>query len=307
MQQSNSLRKIEEILSKAVNTGENNTTGGYVLLTTMNLEHDKPENLIYFYELLGRAKEEAKSIKNQPNIDRYIQSIDVLHEKFIINHIWTSQWNIFSSYIKSANVLNTLDSLAIFFGTQNPVILLNRGLLDELNSKLKELLEEINSSDLSRESKRFMVERIENIITAINKYDIDGTKGVEQATKSFISDLVMNEHNLKDSDKSNPICNKVVSVICSVLLFVKPTPWDIIGVMPDLNDFWMPRIESFTEVCGKIESAIVESSTIQQAFEKASYIVLHGEQQKTITGGKELKALPASIDGSKTNEKLKNE
>ena len=100
-----------------------------ILLKAMNLS-DRPYDMVGFFGLLDKAKEEARSIRTKPNIDRYIQSIEKLHEYFIVQNAWNVQWNTLATYILDKNVLNTLDSLADFFHSENPEIFLENDFLE---------------------------------------------------------------------------------------------------------------------------------------------------------------------------------
>ncbi|BAY24453.1 hypothetical protein NIES2100_42480 [Calothrix sp. NIES-2100] len=291
MQQSNALRRLEEMLTEAVSNGDRNQASGPILLKVMKLSN-QPQNIVDFYELLNKAEEEARTIRNKANINRYLQTIEELHHVFIVNHVWNTKWETFATYIKDKGVLNTLDALAYFFNDQNPAIFLEQDFLDKLKSEFSSLLERIFESDLSKELKRFLIERIEDILKAIRRYYIDGTEGLEKATKLLVSDLVMAEHSLKDNDKNNPLYKRVKAWGLSLLIYIAPSPYDIIGAVPDIHDFWVPKFEELATGHKKVEQIICETSTIQEAFEKASNI-FEKQQQKRIAG-RDLKALPAS-------------
>jgi hypothetical protein len=254
---------------------------------------EHPQNIIDFYELLSKAKEEAKSIKNKQNINRYLQTIEELYQVFVLNHLWVTAWSTFAAHIEGKGVLNTLDALAEFFNSENPEIFLEQDFLEKLNGEFRNLLDGILESNLSKELKRFLIERIEDILKAIRRYHIDGTEGLEKATKALVSNLVMTEHSLQDNDKDNPLYKHVKAWVLSLLIYIAPSPYDIIGAVPDIHDFWVPKFEELAAGREKVEQIICETPTIQEAFEKASKI-FDRQPQKSITGGRELKALPAS-------------
>ena len=299
MQQSSALRRLEEILTNAVSSGDTNQASGPILLKAMDLE-PQPHNIVDFYELLNKAEEEARRVRSRPKIDRYLQTIEKLHEHFIVHHTWSVQWVIFSAYIEDKNILNTLDSLAEFFYSENPVIFLKEDFLEKLNSEFTVLLEKILQSNLSKELKRFLIEHIENIVKAIRRYKVDGTEGLKKAAQSLISDLVMIEHSLKDVDKKNPTYTCIKAWGLSLLLYITPSPYDIIGAVPDIHDFWVPKFEELSTGHAKIEKLICDTPTIQEVFEKASD-VFDRQPQKTLAGVKEVKALPASKEDQEAN------
>jgi hypothetical protein len=304
MMQSSALRRLEETLTKAVDNGDIKQASGPILLEAMNLAN-QPHNIVDFYELLNKAEEEARSIRTKTRIDRYLQTIEKLHEYFVVQHIWGIQWNAFATYIKDKGVLNTLDSLAEFFHSENPAIFLEEDFLEKLNSEFTLLLEKILQSDLSKDLKRFLTGQIENILNAIRRYKIDGTEGLKKAAQSLVSDLVMTEHNFKDVDKKNPIYTCVKAWGLSLLLYIAPSPYDIIGAVPDIYDFWVPKFEELSTGHKKIERIICETPTIQEAFSKASS-AFERQPQKSIEG-KERKALPASKEDPEANTDSKSD
>ncbi|MGB8702835.1 MAG: hypothetical protein WCD18_25750 [Thermosynechococcaceae cyanobacterium] len=305
MMQSSALRRLEEILTKAVANGDIQQASGPILLEAMNLEN-QPHNIVDFYELLNKAEEEARSIRTKTRIDRYLQTIEKLHEYFVVQHIWGIQWNAFATYIEDKGVLNTLDSLAEFFHSENPTIFLEEDFLEKLNSEFTLLLEKILQSDLSKDLKRFLTGQIENILKAIRRYKIDGTEGLKKAAQSLVSDLVMTEYDLKDVDKRNPIYTCVKAWGLSLLLYIAPSPYDVIGAVPDIYDFWVPKFEELSTGHKKIENIVCETPTIQEAFEKASN-AFDRQPQKSIEGGQELKALPASKENLEANTDSKSD
>jgi hypothetical protein len=293
---SNALRKLEETLTKAIENGNRQQASGTVLLESMNIG-SQARSIVDFYELLNKVEEEARSLKSIRNIDRYLSTIEQLQEYFIVNHIWAVAWDTFANYIETKNVLNTLDSLAEFYYRENPAIILEKDFLEKLNSEFTSLLDEIIKSDLSRELKTFLTKHIEKILKAIRRYHIDGTEGLKNAAQSLVSDLVMRGHTVKDLDKNNPKYRRVQAWGLSFLLYIAPSPYDIIGAVPDIYDFWIPKFEELAKGREKIEKIIEETPNIQEACEKASH-VFDRQAQKSIAGSGERKALPASKEDS---------
>lgn len=307
MHQSNALRRLEVVLAEAVANGDKNQSSGLILLKAMKLG-DQSQNLIDFYELLSKAEEEARRIKNQPNITRYLQVLEELNQVFIFNHVWGAPWKTFTSHIESRNVLLALDALANYLNLQNRALFLEQDFLEKLNSEFNSLLDEVLNSDLSKELKRFLIKRIEDILTAIRRYHIDGTEGLEKAAQSLVSDLVITEHTLKDIDKKNSTYINVKAWFLSFLLYIAPTPWDIIGAVPDMDGFWIPKYEELVAGHKKVEQIVCETPKIQDALEKASNI-FNRQPQKSLTGGKPIKALPASreeVEADKGNKSDSN-
>ncbi|MBD1927347.1 hypothetical protein H6F74_14005 [Trichocoleus sp. FACHB-90] len=195
MEQSNALRRLEIILDEAVTNGNGEQSSAAILLEAMTLAVQH-RNIVDFYELLNKAEEEARKLNKFPKIDRYIKVIEELQDVFIANHIWSSKWSIFADYIDNKGVLNTLDALANYLHSQNPKIFIEQDFLNDLNTTFSSLVEKVMESDLSKELKIYLIERIEDILKAIRRYAIDGTEGLEKAAKSLVNDLAVTEHNL---------------------------------------------------------------------------------------------------------------
>ncbi len=196
MTQSSALRKLEELLTEAVETGDTKQFARTILLEAMT-KKGSPADFIDFYALLDKAKEEAKSIKNKPRLDRYLKTLNELCQLFVTEHIWNAGWLTFANYIENKDVLNTLDSLADFFYFQNPRLLLEEDFLKQLTDEFTSLLDEVLKSNLSKDLKQFMTIQLENILKAIQRYYMDGTEGLEKAVKSLISELMIVESNIK--------------------------------------------------------------------------------------------------------------
>lgn len=291
MQQSNALRRLEEILTEALTHGDKNTPTGPILLRAMKLE-EHPHKIMDFYELLNKAGEETRSIRNKPKIDRYIRTIDELHQLFVVYHIWKEAWITFASHIENKDVLNTLDSLADFLHLQNPKIFLEQEFLKDLNNEFSTLLNAVLESDLPRELKRLLTERVEEILKVIRKYHIYGTEGLENATKALVSDLVIGENSLQEQDKENPAYRRLKAWTLSILIYITPSPYDIIGAVPDIHDFWIPKFEKLAKGCKKAEQILYETPMIQEAVEKVTHIFSRNPQKSI--AGRTFKALPAS-------------
>lgn len=283
--QVNALRKLDNILSEAINSGNKEQASGPILLKAMNLE-EKPHNLTNFYDVLTRARNEAQSIRNKPNLDRYLKIIEELHGLFIVHHLWNTQWNTFSMHIESANILTALDALADNFDRQNPSVDLGRDSIEKIAHDFTDLLREVSESDLSQQLKNFLIEQLEIILTTIHQYDMNGSKDIERASKSFMSDLLIIEPSLTQKDKDNPIYKKVIGR--NIGLALSLTTY-IFSVYPDIQTFWMPQLNQLFTQC---EQLAEDNSNIQIVVSQAlSYF---SKETPKILDGKEIKAMEPS-------------
>lgn len=314
MPQSSALKRLELILDEALTNGNRSQASGPILLKVMNLSND-PQHLIDFYEILYKAEEEARSLINIPKIDKCLKVMEDLQRCFSEYSTWQTQWKTFATHIEQKNVIPTLHLLAYSYDQKPPTVLLEKEFLEKLNSEFESLRDKVLKSDISKEFKTFLIERIEDILKAIRIYHIDGTEGLQKAAKSLVSDLVMTEHSLKVEDKKSPMYKQVKTWVFSLLLYIAPSPYDIIGAVPaiegywkpkfeEIEGYWNPKFEELVAVQEKLEEVVCEASTIQEAFEKASK-EFSREAQKRLSG-KEQKALPPSKDNSETSFEDKN-
>lgn len=297
IKQSNSLRTLEGILTQALESGDRKKSSGDVLLNAMQLAH-KPHQLVDLYELLNKAEQEAKSIRNKSNLSRYLQTIEYLQDLFITNHLWQQRWNELAVDIETKNIIIGLDALADFYHDQRPTIFIEQDFIDKLINQFEDILNQILASDLSKELKTFLTQRIEDLLRSLRRYSIEGTEGLEKASKLLLNDLIIADKKIKDSDKKSSVYQRIKSIVIASVLYLTPTPYDLIGVVPDINDFWIPKFEEFANGQRKIEQIVSNKQTapLLESFEEASHI-FDRQPQKAIAG-KDIKALPPSKQDS---------
>ena len=76
-----------------------------------------------------------------------------------------------------------MDALADFFHAQDPLVFLEQDFLDQLKTEFQSLSDSILNSTLSNELKKFLIEKVEDILAAIRRYHIDGTEGLTKAAQ----------------------------------------------------------------------------------------------------------------------------
>lgn len=285
--QTSSLRKLENIFNGAINSGNKEEASGSILLRVMEIE-EVPHHLTIFYDVLIKAKNEAQSIRNKPNLDRYLKIIEDLHQTFIVNHLWVTPWKVFSTHIERANILTTLDALADMFERQNPSVVLKRDFLEKIDDDFTDLLKQVIESDLSQGLKNFLIDQLEKILTAIRQHDIDSRNDLENTSKSFMSDLLLIEPSLSKEDKDNPVYRKIIGKTIGIVLRVTPY---LISIYPDIHTFWIPRIDELIAQCEQFAQddsniQIIISKTLSH-FSQETPKVLEGKDEKIIGPSKE--------------------
>jgi hypothetical protein len=286
MNQSSALRQLETILDEAIENGDKNNPSGIALMQAMRLE-PKPQNFVNFFALLYKAEEETRKFGDSLQNARSILAINKFQEQFILENSWGKKWEHFSNYIEDKNILSILDNLANIYHSKNPKPFLEEEFLVGLDKEFSSLLSEIVESDISRKLKSDIKCHIEDILSAIRNYLINGTEGIEKAAQSLIIDLEVENHKLSSEDRINPTIQKITGIVFSLVMFLKPSFWDIIGVVPDINEFWAPKLHELVEFRQKIEPQIDEDSTIKNICEKLS----QAKETKLLTGASP-KSLP---------------
>jgi hypothetical protein len=172
--------------------------------------------------------------------------------------------------------------------------------LENLNLTFSSLLHEIFKSELSSDLKKYLLDKIEDILKSIRRYTIDGTEGLEKTVKSLVCDLTLGESRLADKDKTNPVFKKFQAVGLSLFLYIFPTPWDIIGAVPDYQQFWQPKFEELVEGQKEIEK-------ILKTCPNTSEIIKQAENKKIFSRGENIPKLTESTNKESPSSEGKSE
>jgi hypothetical protein len=308
---SSSLGILHGIINDAIKDGNPKEYAGNVLISAMKLEC-VPHNLIIFYEILSRAKDDAICLINTENgihredYERDVIAIQDLQDFCIKNHPFSNLWESFVMELKKGRYLSIIASLARDFHKRNPRVFLERAFLEKLNSTFSDLLNEILESDVSSELKKYLIDKIEEITRSIRRYVIDGSENLEKTVKSMIFDLTFSESFIKDKDKENAIYKKYKASIITLLLFLRPTPWDIVGAVPDYLQFWQPKIEELIEGRGKVQEIAEKCSDISEIIKEADkQKIFTRKLEQNLISGKDPKLLTGS-DKDISQKKIEN-
>jgi hypothetical protein len=266
MNQSSALRQLEIILEEAMTSAQDKQTG-LILMQAMQLQ-EKPCNLVSFFTLLHKAKEEAKRLK-YPKVDRDIAALEDLQKIFSENHTWGHPWSVFSGDIKVSNILSILNNLANSYHNQTKNLFLEQDFLKDLDDDFSSLLQEILDSGLSKAFKKEIKIKIEDILSCIRNYSIDGTEGIEKAVQSLLVQVELGDKN-PSKDIYDPMLRKLKITAISFLLFLKPSFWDVAGLLPDIDSFWLPKFHELVEFRQKVELHIDEEYSLKTICKKIS-------------------------------------
>ena len=293
MNQSSALRQLEIILEEAMTSAQENQTG-LILMRAMQLE-EKPCNLVSFFTLLHKAKEEAKRLQYS-KVDRDIAALEDLQKVFSENPAWGHPWSSFSGHIKVSNILSILNNLANSYHNQTKNPFLEKDFLKDLDNDFSSLLQDTLDSELSKTFKKEIKVKIEDILSCIRNYSIDGTEGIEKAVQSLLIQVEMGDRN-PSKDISDPILRKLKITAISFLLFLKPSFWDVAGLLPDIDSFWVPKFHELVEFRQKVELHTGEEYSLKTICKKFSEVkslksaddkkLLEGKSQMQLNSGKD--------------------
>jgi hypothetical protein len=266
MNQSSALRQLEIILEEAMTSAQDKQTG-LILMQAMQLQ-EKPCNLVSFFTLLHKAKEEAKRLK-YPKVNRDIDALEDLQKIFSENHAWGHPWSVFSGHIKVSNILSILNNLANSYHNQTRNLFLEKDFLEDLDNDFSSLLQEILDSGLPKIFKKEIKIKIEDVLSCIRNYSIDGTEGIEKAVQSLLVQVELGDKN-SNKDICDPMLRKLKITAISFLLFLKPGFWDVAGLLPDIDSFWVPKFHELVEFRQKVELHIDEEYSLKTICKKIS-------------------------------------
>lgn len=288
---SSALQRLTLILEAAVEECKNDESMGPILLKVMGYHHKQSDKLSLFFTLLDSAEREAEKLKNIRKKEDFLEVIKDIKIVFINNHAWASKCSLFVNHLKNKNSLVVLNSLVSFHSNQYPKLQIEKEYLDNFKSIFENLQKEVGSSKLSRELRNFILDKIEEVLAAIERYDTDGTEGLERTTKDFIGDWIIIENKISPEDRKRPIVEKVKTHFGTLNAFIGLNFLAFIGLVPDIYSFWLPSIDDWKSTQESIEvKSINQSMTIQEILEEAS-AQLALKEMKVIEGKEEPKRL----------------
>jgi hypothetical protein len=299
MNQSNALSRLKTILDKAVECEDPSKFSGSVLLQAMNLP-PTPQNIVEFYELLGKAYEETKSLKDISGFSDSLVSgsLEILQQLVIKYNLWETRWSAFHSHLTTTNSQLILGLLANEVSRVNPKVILEKVFLQQLHDEFSSLLEQIHESNLSQKIKQLLIIQIDSILKSIRRYNVEGTEGIEQTAKLRMLDLALAANKVTKEEKNHPLFKKVYSSVVTLGSICGFT-MSFVGFVPDVEQYWIPKFQNFLNGRNEIEKIINEKSSIEAIFEDALE-VFKQEETKAITG-RNLPALPPCEKNVETN------
>jgi hypothetical protein len=235
MQQSNSGRRLCNILEKAVKEGDKEAPIYTVIGLALGVEDVSNKYFLTdFFVLMADVERVVTLLKKVPNRDKYIDAIREIQSIFCTYSLPGDKWLNVSSLIENRNLILLLDACATFISQENLEVSLSDNQLKEYLSKCEELLKEIIESDLSDDIKTFLVVRLEEICIAIRHYSIGGPGRLRTVVEANIGGMIVRGTAISSEDKEKPILKKIFEWL---LIF-----GSVLGLASDTQGFLLPNV-----------------------------------------------------------------
>ena len=246
MKYSNSIGNLYEILEKA-NSGNLRDTSGRILAEAMN-SNDVESSILDFYSLLFKVEKDAKTIVGIEDLEDNIEPIIELQKFFVNSNLSVESWIKFHQFIKSKNIHIILKYLSRDFESQQRKVYLDESFIKELRSDFNDIREKVINSELSKDAKIFLLERIEELVYYIDRYQIYGSKDLEVVVQSTLWGFYREQKNISEKDKSNPILIKFFATFCALET--------IFSGWATTENFLIPKLENYTQKRNEIAERV---------------------------------------------------
>lgn len=244
MEEDNAARRLCNMFNIAFKEDDGNKYIYIVLGLALGIID--PENnkhlITEVFVMLSEVDKELKKLQKVNNIEIYIKGIQEIQYYLVTANIYQGTWNQLKPNIENRNFILVLESCANFIALEKPNIALSETQLTEYLKQCEALLEELIISELSDDIKTYLVERLEEVCTAIRNYKIGGSKRLKIVIESNIGAIVL--HN-KDYtlEQKNGLIGKIFNffmTIGSVLDLGANTEGYLLPKLASLAKFLLP-------------------------------------------------------------------
>jgi hypothetical protein len=292
MKNSNSLINLQNILDIAIRSGDTSASISQVLIDAMkqSIFINSP-TAFDFYKIITYAEHEIKCLDDSST---YLDCIYDLQKVFISRNINGEPWSVVLNTLKASNVIVILHLLGSKIYDRNPSVYFEKDFLDTIRQQFDSISDEVRLSNLSPELRRFLLDRISNISNAIDLYEISGARALEEANKLMLFDISLEEDELTETDKKNPIFKKLISASIALrIILTSASIYEAIGILslPAAIDDVSPRIGQFIKYQESIFESFDESINIHKAIKAPAITSPKEQEQKQIEQAKEQKQI----------------
>jgi hypothetical protein len=178
--------------------------------------------------------EQVENVK----VDRYMHWVKPLENAFIKNNL-NGNWGEFKVHI-NVHVISYLTMTSDLLSHRFPEKILQDVQLEDMQQKVRELIEEIHQSGLPFEIQKFMLKHLYKVELALKEHLILGSEAVSDAIQSAFGYVILHSKEVEDS-KENPIAQKFwqtmaqFALVLSVINGFNQLPKPMEKLIPDFS------------------------------------------------------------------------
>ncbi|PSR17013.1 hypothetical protein C8255_14780 [filamentous cyanobacterium CCP3] len=206
-------------------------------------------------------------------------------------------WSTFDAELESKGIYTIISGFLEIYNLKfSANIYLQEEFLGRLKKNFESMLNEVDDSALSKDLKQFFTYKLEELIKAIRRYQLDGSEGLKKVTQEFICDFGIIQSKLNSEDRRNPVAKKVISRFVQLNTILGLNVLSTFGGIPEIDAYWLPKISKFFESTESAEViSIGEKFSLEEIIEE-SVRRISGYEQHFLEGKAKPKALPAGDD-----------
>lgn len=173
--------------------------------------------------------------------------------------------HLLSDYLRESSVTSALVAFNDDYLEGKRQIRLSQDFVSNLLAEFKSVQSEIFSSNLDLEVKKFISDRILEIICALENHDTYGTEKLREAINSNIGEIVLNGGKITAETRNHPAFKKYFSRLL-VLSRMVASPISFmalgIGFSNDMENYIIPKYEQYQQNVEALERKPFECSKI---------------------------------------------
>jgi hypothetical protein len=247
---SNPVERLHRILSTCGLISTQDTalskTASRSLAEAMGVE-ESPAALLQIYTIIQGAIDFIELNSNTRAIKTSLKVIDGIAKVFHQGNIFNDGWSLFSTDI-GAN-LDVLKIIGNNLPEGSSLVSLNSEKREQLLDVFFKLEKEVIDSDISKEVKDLILEKIAEIRSCIHKYTVFGSEPIKKSANEACGALIFSGRNISGEDKRKPIFAKVIATlgfVSSVLLGAVNKVEPILSSAEIVDTYVIPKIQQGT-------------------------------------------------------------
>lgn len=209
---SSSGKKLYSILKEAWNEdGEKHIVNVWVKVLGGDASNlaDISVKLGQLIVLLNEVRNDIKDLEIS-NIDKFLKALDKIQIVILSNQIFSVKWGIVKAQI-TEETLDLIDACGdLLAATAKGLREVSPIELEELQEEIRDLQDEIRDSDIEKETKIFLINKLRKIEELILNYRIRGSSGLAKVSEEVSGGILIKWAQM--SEKAREWAGKVITV-----------------------------------------------------------------------------------------------